>query len=125
MLSKKTMDQPLQHFPAASLRQWIAALFEKIAIPPEHAQTLADSLVLTSLRGVDTHGVMYARTYANDLKNGVVNPQPNITVVAEKAGTALLDGDLGLGIVTGHQAMRLAMDKAKASEILWLRLRMT
>ncbi len=111
------MNQSFQHFSADSLRAWIINVFEKLSVPSDHAQLLADSLVATSLRGVDTHGIMYARTYAQDIQKGVVNPQPNITVVSEKVGIALIDGDLGLGIVTGHKAMRLAMDKAKETGI--------
>lgn len=111
------MNQSVQIFSADSLRDWIIPLFIRISVPSDHAQILADGLVAASLRGVDTHGVMYARTYAQDIQNGVVNPQPNIKVVSEKAGTALIDGDLALGIVTGHKAMRLAMDKAKESGV--------
>ncbi len=111
------MNQTLQHFSADSLHEWTLNIFEKLDVPSDHAQIMAQSLVTTSLRGVDTHGVMYVRTYAHDIKNGMVNLQPNLAVVSEKAGTALLDGDLGLGAVIGHQAMRLAMDKAKETGI--------
>ena len=111
------MNQDYQTFSTESLRSWIVDVYRKLSVPLEHAQILADSLVTTSLRGIDTHGIIYTRKYAQDIQNGVVNPQPNITVVSEQAGIALIDGDLGLGIVTGHKAMLMAIDKAKETGI--------
>ncbi|MEM7343978.1 MAG: Ldh family oxidoreductase [Chloroflexota bacterium] len=111
------MIESTQHFSAGTLRPWIIQIFETLSVPSDQAVIMADSLITTSLRGVDTHGVMYTRTYANDIKNGVVNPTPSITVVKEKPATALIDGDLGLGVVVATTAMRLAMDKAKTQGV--------
>jgi LDH2 family malate/lactate/ureidoglycolate dehydrogenase len=39
--------------------------------------------------------------------------KPNIQVISETPSTALLDGDRGMGMVIGHRAMELAIEKAK------------
>jgi LDH2 family malate/lactate/ureidoglycolate dehydrogenase len=43
--------------------------------------------------------------------------KPNIRVVSESASTALLDADNGMGMVAGHRAMAMAIDKAKESGV--------
>jgi len=43
--------------------------------------------------------------------------KPNIRVISETPSTALLDGDRGMGMVIGHRAMELAIDKAQSCGI--------
>lgn len=43
--------------------------------------------------------------------------KPNIRVISETPSTALLDGDRGMGMVVGHRAMELAIDKAQSCGI--------
>jgi len=43
--------------------------------------------------------------------------KPNIRVTSETPSTALLDGDRGMGMVIGHRAMELAIDKAQSCGI--------
>ena len=43
--------------------------------------------------------------------------KPNIQAISETPSTALLDGDRGIGMVIGHRAMELAIDKAKSCGI--------
>jgi LDH2 family malate/lactate/ureidoglycolate dehydrogenase len=101
--------------PEASLRQTVAAIFEKVGVPPEDAAEGADVLVTTDLRGVESHGVSnMLRVYVQQYREGRLNPRPQWRIVRESPGTATIDGDRGLGIIQGPRAMRLAMEKAKA-----------
>ena len=111
------MSQATQYYSADPLREWVTAIFTKLTVPATDAKILAECLINTSLRGVDTHGILYAPNYARYIEQGVINPQPTMTIVKEKASTVLIDGDLGPGIVTGTKAMRLAMEKAKQNGI--------
>src|SRR5689334_5111473 len=95
------------------LRDFVTRLFEAHGMPHEDAYVVADHLVEADLRGVYSHGVIRVEPYTNRLKAGGMNPTPNVTVVRETPGTALIDGDDGAGQVVGVKAMRIAIKKAK------------
>ena len=101
--------------PEQSLRQTVAAIFEKMGETSEAAAEGADVLVMTDLRGVETHGVSnMLRRYVEQYGSGHLNPRPEWRVIRESPGTATIDADRGLGIMLGRQAMGLAMEKARA-----------
>jgi len=99
--------------PSDDLKATVAAVFEKMGVPPEDAQLGADVLVLADLRGVDSHGVSnMLRSYVSGYTSGQINPNPNLQVVRETPGTASIDSDRGLGIITTPKAMDIAIRKA-------------
>jgi len=98
------------------LTRFVQAAFEKLGVPAADAQIAAETLVAADLRGVDTHGVIRFSPYAwyvKWLSDGSMTAKPNIRVISETPSTALLDGDRGMGMVIGHRAMELAIEKAK------------
>ena len=102
------------------LSRFVAAAFEKLGVPPQDAAIAANVLVLADLRGVDTHGVIRFNPgswYVKWLRDGEMNPAPKIHIVSDAGSSALLDGDRGIGMVVGHRAMELAIEKAKVSGI--------
>ncbi len=97
-----------------SLRRTVTAIFEKMGLSPEHAAEGADVLVTTDLRGVESHGVSnMLRAYVQRYQAGELNPKPNWRIIRESPSTATIDADLGLGIILGPTAMRIAIDKAR------------
>ena len=82
---------------------------------PEDAFIVADGLVQSNLRGVDSHGVTRVGIYAKRLKMGLVNPRPEVRIVRESAATLLVDGDNGMGQVVGVRALELGLEKVKQS----------
>jgi L-2-hydroxycarboxylate dehydrogenase (NAD+) len=98
------------------LTNFITACFEKLGVPSEEAKIAANVLVLSDLRGVDTHGVIRFNPeswYVKWLKERSMNPRPDIRIVSENSATALVDGDNGIGMVVGHRAMEIAIQKAQ------------
>lgn len=98
------------------LTRFVQAAFEKLGVPAADAQIAAETLVAADLRGVDTHGVIRFSPhawYVKWLSDGSMTAKPNIKVISETPSTALLDGDRGMGMVIGHRAMELAIEKAK------------
>ena len=96
-----------------SLSETVASIFEKMGVPEAQAAEGADVLTMTDLRAVETHGVSnMMRTYVGQYNQGTLNPTPNVAVVRETPGTAVLDGDRGLGIILGRDAMDMAIAKA-------------
>lgn len=99
---------------AEALRALVAAVFEKVPIPEEHARLVAELLVDTDLRGVVSHGVLQVDRYVRSYQQRQTNPAPRISLLHEGPVTAALSGDGGLGMIAATRAMQLAMAKAKA-----------
>ena len=77
------------------------------------ARTVAETLVDTSLRGVDSHGVARIPDYAMRLRAGVLNARPRPAVLRRDGAVALVDGDQGPGPGRGHPRHR-PVDRARA-----------
>lgn len=103
------------YFKADSLRSFCEEVFISCNMIPKDAYIVADSLVQSNLRGVDSHGVTRVGIYVKRLKMGLVNPRPNVEVVRESAATLLVDGDNGMGQVVGVRALELGLERAKQS----------
>jgi L-2-hydroxycarboxylate dehydrogenase (NAD+) len=117
------METDAQHMTLVDhhkLRRFVAAAFGKLGVAPADAAIAANVLVMADLRGVDTHGVIRFNPgswYVKWLRDGEMTPEPKIRVVSDAVSSALLDGDRGIGMVIGHRAMELAIEKAKASGV--------
>ncbi|MDP7103326.1 MAG: Ldh family oxidoreductase [SAR202 cluster bacterium] len=98
----------------ASLRATVTAIFEKMGLAPEDAANGADVLVTADLRGVETHGVSNKMSdYVGLYTSGALSPRPDWRIERESPGTAVIDGDRGLGIIIGSKAMDIAIEKAR------------
>ncbi|WP_205380376.1 Ldh family oxidoreductase [Streptomyces sp. MBT27] len=81
-------------------------------LPAAEAEQVADALVTTSLRGIDTHGLRLLPQYAAELATGVAKAGARPTVVQDKGAGLLLDADGSLGVLAGLAAARLAAERA-------------
>jgi ureidoglycolate dehydrogenase (NAD+) len=81
----------------------------RLGVLPESARHVAASLVQTSLRGVDSHGIGLFPHYCRAVQGGRINHAPKIAVEQTGASTALLDADHAFG----HHAGAVAMAWAK------------
>ncbi len=97
--------------------KFLRRLFMSCGLGPEDAALAAADMVLTNLWGIDSHGLLRLPIYAQRLKNGAINPTPNIQTVAGHGAFETVDGDAGLGFVVGHHAMARAIDLAKSHGI--------
>lgn len=123
------MEQPIEEMTRVDhrkLTRFVAAAFEKLGVPPGDAAIGAKALVAADLRGVDTHGVIRFNPhawYVKWLTEGSMTAHPKMRVISENASTALLDGDRGMGMVIGHRAMEMAIEKARSSGIAMVGVR--
>lgn len=101
------------NFSAESLKQFVTEVFQRIGCTKAEADQAAEVLVSADLRGVDSHGVARLSGYIRLHEKKRLNATPHITTVHETPSTAVVDGDLGLGLVVGPHAMKLAIEKAK------------
>jgi LDH2 family malate/lactate/ureidoglycolate dehydrogenase len=99
--------------PAERLATFVADLFSAVGVPREAAGKVADGLVGADLEGIHSHGVMLVDMYIERLQKGSVSKAKIASVVSERQGAVVLDAGHALGQVTGHQAMAIAIDKAR------------
>ncbi len=102
------------------LFRFTTQLLQKIGCPQSDADQAANVLVSADLRGVDSHGVARLSGYVRLHEKGRLNANPKITIAHETPSTAVVDGDLGLGLVVGPHAMNVAINKAKEVGSGWV-----
>ena len=100
---------------AAKLTGFAAACLEKLGLVAADARLVAETLVESNLRGVDSHGVVRLPHYAKRLRNGTLNPRPRISVQRTGASTAVAEGDRGMGQLVAVRAMQEAISLARES----------
>ncbi len=110
----------MTHFQYAPLRKFAFEVLTHFGFNPENATLASDVLLAADLRGIDSHGVARLIGYIRLLEAGRAKANPEITIEHETPGTATLDGDAGLGLITGPFAMKLAIEKAKAVGTGWV-----
>jgi LDH2 family malate/lactate/ureidoglycolate dehydrogenase len=101
----------------SALRAFTATVFERLGLPLDQAATVADCLVQANLRGLDSHGVARIPIYAKRLRLGLVNPRPTLAITRVAPSAAHLDGDDGMGMVTGSRAMENAVMLARETGV--------
>jgi LDH2 family malate/lactate/ureidoglycolate dehydrogenase len=99
------------------LKAMILALAAAAGIPEEDGAILTESILQADMRGIHSHGVLRLPLYLKRVCTGAVNAKPQCRILQETMATALLDGDHGLGQISGHRAMHLAMEKAEGCGI--------
>src|SRR5437870_2481111 len=97
--------------PAHQIRRQLVSVFQAWGMSSAHAETTADMMVETDLRGVDSHGIGMLPTYDQEFRNGRLNMRPLFKKARETAATALVDADRSLGHPAASYAMNLAVDK--------------
>jgi LDH2 family malate/lactate/ureidoglycolate dehydrogenase len=108
---------------ASDLERFIRQAFEALGLPGADAERLGVLITRADLYGADTHGVFRMPQYASRLRRGAVNRQPNIRVIKETVGTAVVDGDNGMGHLVVERATEIAIDKAERTGIGWVGVR--
>lgn len=107
-------------FDSKYLKEYTTQVFKKMGCPDEQAKTAADCLNQADLRGVDSHGVARLSGYVRLWELKRLNASPEMKIIHETPSTAVLDGDLGLGLVTAPHAMQIAIEKAKLAGTGWV-----
>src|SRR5690242_18835148 len=101
------------------LRYFIALAFECVGMPSADAQTVASLMAEADLRGSEGHGVIRLPQYLKRIRAGGVNLHPQIRIVKERAGMALVHGDNGMGHLVMKRAAEIAIEKARAAGVAW------
>ncbi len=111
--------------PLARLREFLTLALTRLGLPAADAATVGGLMAEAELQGSDGHGVIRLLPYARRIRAGGINLTPDIKVVQERPGMALLDGDNGMGHLVMRKAAQIAIHKARTCGIAWVGSRMS
>lgn len=103
-----------------SLRDFVSKCLERSNLSPGDAWIVADSLVESNLRGIDSHGVARITHYLNRIRHGSINPRANITFTEISSAIGRVDGDHGLGQLVMQRATKETIRLAQKSGAGWV-----
>jgi len=99
---------------------FIARAFEKMGLPTSDSRRIGELMVAADLAGNDAHGIFRLVPYAARIEAGGVNKTPKIKVAKTGPGTAMIDGDNGMGHLVVDLAVKTAVSLAKDTGIAWV-----
>jgi LDH2 family malate/lactate/ureidoglycolate dehydrogenase len=102
------------------LQAFIAQSFCCVGMPAEHADLTARLMAEADLQGSDGHGVLRLPHYVKRIRAGGLNLQPDIRIVHERPGSAVVDGDNGMGHVVVSRVVEIAIAKARECGVAWV-----
>src|ERR1700737_4332251 len=104
----------------ARLEAFISSALTSVGIPREQASQVAALMAASDASGGDAHGIFRLQQYVTQIETGRVNAQHNIRIINERPGSAVLDGDKGLGHLVMKRAAELAIEKARLTGVGWV-----
>lgn len=105
------------HVPANLLEKLCEAALDSRNVRSDVRQHVVSSLIQTSLRGVDSHGIELLPHYINALDAGRINPRPTYQWMQELPSADVLNADHTFGHAAGGEAMLTAINMAKETGI--------
>ncbi|MEY8000562.1 Ldh family oxidoreductase [Clostridium sp. Mt-5] len=99
------------------LKKLCHIVFEKFGFSQEDSKTITDVLLLSDLFGIESHGIQRLVKYYSEIKQGLIIVDSSPKIIKETPISAVIDGQAGMGQLTGKRAMNLAIQKARASGI--------
>ena len=109
----------------AQLREFITVAMTHLGLPPADAAVVGALMAEAELQGSDGHGAIRLLPYARRIRAGGINLKPDIRIVQERPGMALLDGDNGMGHLVMKTAAEIAIGKARSCGIAWVGSRLS
>lgn len=105
-------------FAADHLREFSINIFEGVGVPHTEAEIVSDHLIDASLAGLDSHGVLRIPQYVNAIQvERKILPGAKLEIVRDTPSGLLINGNFGFGQVVAHEAMELAIHKARETAI--------
>jgi LDH2 family malate/lactate/ureidoglycolate dehydrogenase len=103
-------------FTAPALRAFVREALQAAGASAADAELVAEVLVTSDLRGIESHGVArLERFYIDRILEGMVDPRAAAETIAETATTLAVDANNGLGHPVSVRTMRRTIEKARAS----------
>jgi len=114
--AKPAPDQP--RVAIAEIVRLITRALVSVGVPPEDASQVAALMAESDARGGTRTVVFRLPQYVKQIQSGGVNARPNIRIVSDRPGAALVDGDNAWA--SGHETSRGTGDRESAPMRDWL-----
>jgi len=89
-----------------TLEKFMQDVMVGIGVPEEDAKVVADVLITSDKRGIDSHGVGRLMMYYARIKRKQQLPTTKISVIKDNLGTASWDAGNGMGHPVSKKAMQ-------------------
>ena len=101
-----TLSQP-------ELSAFVAQVFAAAGAPPDVAQLVANSLVLSDMCGHESHGVVRVRQYLDQIGRGDIDPMAKPEIVLDNGAVFNVDARKSFGQLSAAFTMEEAIRRAK------------
>lgn len=97
--------------------------FVRFGFTKEEAHIITDVLLLSDLYGIESHGMQRLVRYHKGIEKGLIKVNAKPEIVSETPVSAVIDAHAAMGQLVSHQAMNLAIDKAKKTGVALVSVR--
>lgn len=104
-------------FAETLLRERVEARLSEAGASLESRQAAVRAMLHASLVGVDSHGVRLTGHYCRMLEGGRLNRNPELSVEQRGAGSAMVDGDDGMGHYAAYKAVETGIGMAREAGV--------
>jgi len=111
------MDSNSPRFDELLLRERVEDRLAEAGASPGSRAAAIRAMLHASLVGVDSHGVRLTAHYCRMLEGGRLNRNPQLKIDRRGAGSAMVDGDDGLGHYAAYQAVETGIALAREAGI--------
>lgn len=111
------MERGTQRFDEARLREHVDTRLAEAGTSEASRQAAIRAMMHASLVGIDSHGVRLTGHYCRMLAGGRLNKSPQISVDHRAAGSAMVDGDDGMGHLAAYRAVEVGMELAQKAGV--------
>jgi len=99
---------------SAKLSEIMKAVLRSKDVNSDSLNHCVDSLIQTSMRGVDSHGINLFPHYCRAVDSGRINKNPQLKINSTAPSSAVMNADDAFGHYAGAIAIDYAIEKAKA-----------
>jgi L-2-hydroxycarboxylate dehydrogenase (NAD+) len=105
------------------LLNFTKSVFMKMGCSEHDSDIIAEVFLAAELRGHASHGMIRIKDYYELWKAGRINVNPSVRIIHESPSTAVVDGDMAVGMVAAGRSMEIAIEKAKNAGTGWVATR--
>jgi len=99
---------------------FVADVLRAHGLPEGDARRVGELMVEADLTGADSHGIFRLPQYVRRIRNGGMNPTPDITVSRRAPAVAMVEGDNAMGHLVMSKAGETAVEIAKETGVAWV-----
>ena len=107
-------------YPFEYLKKFTSDVFQKMGCSPEDAEAISDVFLRAELRGLPSHGMIRIKDHHDLWKANRINTKPNIRIIHESPGTAVVNADGAIGMLAARRSMEIAISKAREAGTAWV-----